>query len=215
MIICDLETTSLNVFEAEIVTGYFIHVDDNLNIISEREIKCCPFKWSHEAEKVHGITQKEANKYKKFSEVYEGLSDWLHLADSKEFWCHSNVKMYGKVVPYDYAIMRMNMMNMGDSPYWQINKLKSFSTHCLAKVLQDRFTFEGFSLDNVCNRLGIKLKHHDSRSDALACLEIMKQLLPLTNREALHKYERGINENNDGISRRNRKKSGSNSRIVD
>jgi DNA polymerase III epsilon subunit-like protein len=207
MIICDLESTSLNVFEAEIVTGYFIHVDDNFNIISEREIKCCPFKWSHEAEKVHGISQREAYKFKKFSEVYEDLITWIDLSESNEFWCHSNVKLYGKIVPYDYAIMRMNMLNMGDTPYWQINKLKPFSTHSLAKVLQERFTFEGFSLDNVCNRLGIKLKHHDSRSDALACLEIMKQLLPLTNREALYNYERGINENDDGIGRRNRKKS--------
>jgi len=214
MIIVDLETTSLNVFEAEILTGHFIHVDENFNIISEREIKCCPFKWSYEAEAVHGITQKQASKYRKFGEVYEDLINWIALSGAKEFWCHTNSKMYGKLVPYDYAIMRINMLNMGDYPYHMINKLKPYSTHSLAKVLQGRFTFEGFSLDNICKQLGIKLNHHDAKSDAHACLEIIKQLLPLTSREELYNYERGINEDTNRPGRRNSKQPKTSSRIT-
>lgn len=201
-------------FEAEIVTGHFIHVDENFNIISEREIKCCPFKWSHEAEAVHGITQKQASKYKKFSEVYESLADWISLSGANEFWCHTNSKMYGKLVPYDYAIMRINMLNMGDYPYHMINRLKPYSTHSLAKVLQGRFTFEGFSLDNICKQLGINLNHHDAKSDAHACLEIIKQLLPLTNREELYNYERGINEDTKRLGRRNSKQPKTSSRAT-
>lgn len=207
MIVCDLETTSLDVFQAEIIIGYFIHVDENFQIISERRIESCPFKWSYEAEKIHGISQKQANKYKDFRFVYEDLINWIILTKSTEFWCHSNVKLYGKIVPYDYAVLRLNMFNMGDNPYHVVNNLRPFSSHSLAKVLQDQFTFEGFSLDNICKQLGIKLKHHDAESDAMACLEIIKQLLPKTNREQLYNYERGINENDESTGRRNRKKS--------
>ena len=133
----------------------------------------------------------------------------IDLSGATEFWCHSNVKMYGKIVPYDYAILRMNMMNMGDSAYWTINKLRPFSTHSLAKS-QNRFTFESNSLDNICKQLGIKLKHHNAESDCFATVEIIKQLLPFTNREEIYNYERGINENTERVSKRNSRQSKSN-----
>lgn len=205
----DFETTGLNVFDAEIITGFFCLLDDKLNVIDTRSIECNPYSWSDEAEKIHGISKKQASKYKKFSEVYQSLIDWIDLSDATEFWCHSNVKMYGKIVPYDYAILRMNMMNMGDSAYWTINKLRPFSTHSLAKS-QNRFTFESNSLDNICKQLGIKLKHHNAESDCLATVEIIKQLLPLTNREEIYNYERGINENTERVSKRNSRQSKSN-----
>jgi DNA polymerase III epsilon subunit-like protein len=115
--------------------------------------------------------------------------------------------MFGKLVPYDYAVLRLNMLDMGENPYWLINALKPYSTHSLAKVLQDRFTFDGLSLDNICKELSIPLKHHDAESDCLATVEIIKRLLPMTTREEIYNYERGINENADGIIKRNSKRS--------
>ena len=207
MIICDIESTSLNVFEAEIITGFFVHLDDLFNVTGTLSIQCNPFKWSDEAEKVHGITKKQASKYRKFSEVYPDIVDFIYRTGATEFWCHSNSKMYGKLVPYDYAVLRMNMLNMGDSPYWAINSLKPYSTHSLAKVLQDRFTFDGLSLDSVCRTLGIKLTHHNAESDCLATVEIVKKLLPMTSRDELYNYERGTNENASPARSRNPKKS--------
>lgn len=214
MIVCDLESTSLNVFDAEIITGYFCLLDEKLNVVDTRFIQCNPFKWSDEAERIHKISKKEASTYKKFSEVYRDLITWIELSGATEFWCHSNVKMYGKIVPYDYAILRMNMFNMGDNPYWVMNKLKPYSTHSLAKV-QNRFTFESYSLDNICKQLGIRLTHHDAESDCRATVQIIKQLLPLTNREELYNYERGINENAERTVKRNSRKSRSNYGIAD
>lgn len=205
MIVCDLETTSLNVFEAEIITGFFACLNDKLQIVDTLYIESCPWKWSYEAERIHGITEKEANKYKKFSDIYQDIVSFIRRHDAKEFWCHSNSKMYGKIVPYDYAVLRMQMMNMGDEAYWAINNLKPYSTHSLAKVLHDRFTFESNSLDNICRTLGIKLTHHNAESDCRATVEIIKRLLPMTNREELYNYERGINENDERSSSRNRK----------
>lgn len=209
IIVADLETNSINVFEAEIITGFFVCLDDSFNVVDTLSIKCNPFYWSDEAEKIHGISKRQASKYKKFSEVYESIVNFIHLSGATEFWCHSNSKMYAKITPYDYAVLRMNMMNMGDAAYWSINSLRPYSTHSLAKVLQDRFTFESLSLNNICHSLGIKLNHHDAESDCLATVEIIKQLLPLTTREELHNYERGINENALSTRKRNSKKSGS------
>jgi DNA polymerase III epsilon subunit-like protein len=205
--VVDLETTSLNVFEAEIVTGFFCLLDQDLNIISTKEIRCNPFKWSTEAEAIHGITKRQASRYKQFREVYHELISWIEASGATELWCHSNSKMYGKLVPYDYAVLRLNMLNMGDNPYWVINGLKPYSTHSLAKVLHNHFTFESLSLDNVCKQLGILLTHHDAESDCRATVEIIKQLLPLTTREELYNYERGINENTEGARKRNPRKS--------
>lgn len=207
MIVCDFESTSVNVFEAEIITGFFAALDDSLNVVDTLSIQCQPFKWSDEAEKIHGISKREASSYKKFSEVYQEIVNFIYRTGATEFWCHSNSVMYGKITPYDYAVLRLNMLNMGDGPYWAVNQLKPYSTHSLAKVLSDRFTFPGYSLDNVCNTLGIKLNHHNAESDCLATVQIIKKLLPMTNREELYNYERGINENATATRRRNPKQS--------
>lgn len=168
MLVVDFETTSLNVFEAEIITGFFAFLDDSFNVVDTLSIQCQPFKWSDEAEKIHGISKKEASRYRKFSEVYPDIVNFIYHTGANEFWCHSNSVMYGKITPYDYAVLRPNMLNMGDGPYWAVNQLKPYSTHSLAKVLHDRFTFSGYSLDNVCKTLGIKLNHHNAESDCLA-----------------------------------------------
>lgn len=215
MIVADFETTSLNVFEAEIITGFFACLDENLNVTNTLSIQCCPWKWSKEAEAVHGISEREASTYKKFSEIYEDIVSFIRMTEATEFWCHSNVKMYGKIVPYDYAILRLQMLNMGDIPYFEVNKLKPYSTHSLAKVLHDRFTFESNSLDNICKKLGIKLNHHNAESDCLATVEIIKKLLPMTNRNELYNYERGINENDESTGRRSRKSTRTNLGTLD
>lgn len=192
MLVLDLETTGTNVFDAEIITGHFLSVDKSLNIIQEFELKCRPMRWSYDAEKVHGIRKEDADKWPPFSEVYHDLLDFLEAHQITEAWMHTNAKMFGKLTYYDHAVLRLRMGDMGDSPYFAIEKIRPYSTHSLAKVLQNHFNFEGFSLDLICKQLGIELKHHDAKSDTLACLEIIKQLLPMTTLEALYNYEREV-----------------------
>jgi len=194
IIVLDLETTGVNVFDAEIITGFFIHADESFNIKSTHEIKCNPLKWSDDAEKVHGITRQEASTFKKFSDVYQGLIDWIDSCQPKQMWMHCNSTMFGRLAYFDHAVLRMNMMNMGDVPYFKISNITPFSTHSLCKIVQGSFNFESFRLDSICKELGVQLNHHDAKSDAMACLEIIKQLLPLTTCEAIKDYERGINE---------------------
>ena len=103
IIVFDLETTGTNVFDAEIITGYFIHADKSFNIKSTYEIKCNPSKWSDEAEAVHGITRFEASTYKKFSEVYQELLDWIDACKPAQIWMNCNSKMFGKLAFFDHA----------------------------------------------------------------------------------------------------------------
>lgn len=214
MIVFDLETTGTNVFDAEIITGFFIHADDSFNIKSTYEIKCNPSKWSDEAEAIHGITKQEASKYKKFSQVYEGLIDWIDACGSTQMWMHCNSKMFGKLAFFDHAVLRTSMMDVGDVPYFKISNISPFSTHSLCKILKNSFNFDSFSLDSICKQLNIKLDHHEAKSDALACLEIIKQLLPLTTCETIRNYERGIDEESSATNPKKSRTKRSTSRLV-
>lgn len=189
--VADLETTSRNVFEAEIIHGHFICLNHDLEVISTHDMRCNPGKWSDEAEVIHGISKRTASKYKQFKEVYGQFIDWLEAYQITEFWCHSNSVMYGKLVYYDYAVLRLNMLLMGDAPYFAIEKLRPYSTHSLCKMFHMEHNFDGYSLDKVCSVLNIELKHHDARSDAQACVEIMKQLLHRTTRDAITAKDKG------------------------
>lgn len=206
MLIADLETTGVNVFDAEIITGHFLSVNPlTYEIVGEFELKCNPFKWSYEAQEIHGITKEQAATYSKFSEVYTQLIDWISCQDATEFWCHSRVKMYSKLTFFDYAVLRLRMMEMGDAPYFEIERLRPFSSHSLAGVMGADFGFEKFSLDYLCEALKIKLNHHDAKSDTYACYELIKKLLPMTTREALINFERGVeDEDSERTSKRNR-----------
>ena len=210
----DLETTSRNVFDAEIIEGHFIATNQELEIISEYEMKCNPRKWSHEAQAIHGITQDQAAKYRPFNEVYDGLINWLEAHQIDEMWCHSNAVMYGKLTFYDYAVLRLNMMNMGDAPYFVMNRIKPYSTHSLCKTHNGVYMFKGFSLDLICQTLKIELHHHNAKSDAYACYQIVKELLTPDSRDKIYNHERGVrNETRavpDGIKdrRKSRKSEG-------
>ena len=191
MLIVDLETTSVLPLDAEIITGYFISCNPDLSIKSEFEFKAKPRLWSYEAEKIHGITKEEADTFPTFKEAYPDLIAWIREQKSTEFWCHANANMFGKNSYYDHAVLRMRFAEMNDEDYFVISMMKPYSTHTLAKHLQSHFNFEGFKLNMICKTLGIQLKHHDAKSDALACYEIIKKLLPLTSKYDLQnmRYE--------------------------
>jgi DNA polymerase III epsilon subunit-like protein len=164
--------------------------DYHLEVVDYFDLKVNPVQWSEEAEKVHRISRDIASNYKRFNEVYQDLISWMQAYGVKEFWQHTKPDNYGKTVHYDYAILRLSLFNVDQEAYFYMYRIKPYSTLTLAKSLQDRFNFSGFSLDKVCNTLGIELDHHSCKSDAEACLEIMKKLLPLTTRENLGvKYE--------------------------
>ena len=203
MIIFDLETTGVDVYSAEIITGHFISVNSDHSIKSEYELKCNPVKWSFEAEKVHGITRETASTYLPFKSQANDLMLWINSQEAKEIWQHTNASMFGKLTFFDYSVLKMNMYDYDISSYFNLLKLRPYSTHTLAKILQSRYNFEGLKLNLICKELGIKLTHHDAKSDAYACLEIIKQLRHLVSEEDIIKHERGVTNESEEPSSNN------------
>jgi DNA polymerase III epsilon subunit-like protein len=192
--VCDLETTSRNVFDAEIIHGVFFALDDDLNIVSEFELRCDPVKYSEEAYAVHGISREECAKYKMFNEVYIDLLNWIKTNNIADFWSHSNAVMFGKLVYYDWAVLRLNLFNLGTQAYFEIAQIKVYSTHSLCRLFQQEINSQSLSLAAVCASLRIELKHHNARSDALACVAIMKRFLARTTREELNNLDNGVDD---------------------
>ena len=193
-VVCDLETTSKSVYDAEIIEGHFIAIDDSLNVLSTFELKCNPRKWSDEAELIHNIPYSVACKYPSFSESYTGLMNWIQANKVTKFWCYSNVNMFGKRTYYDHAVLRMNMYNMGDVPYFFIENLRPYSVHTLCKMFSSSYNFENHKLSSICQTMGIELNAHNAKSDCEATLEILKVLLPKTTLEDVYKKEREIQD---------------------
>lgn len=207
-VVCDLETTGVNCLDAEIITGHFIAFDEKFDIKQQFSIKSCPRKWSESAEMIHGISYEQARKWPEFADVFEDIWDFFESNKPDAFWCHAKTDMFGKEVYFDHAILRYQMLLYGDLPYWVINRVRPYSTLSLAKITNSYFQFEGFSLDAVCSRLNIDLKHHDAKSDCQAAYQIIKKLLPFTGLEAIKAFEQGVlNEDSPRTSKRNREQS--------
>jgi DNA polymerase III epsilon subunit-like protein len=186
----DLESTGLHTSSAEIVQGHFICTDHDLNVVGTFDLKCRPRKWSYEAQEIHGITKDLADTYRPYSQSHNELMSFLRSNNVTELWMHTNPNSYGKRVHFDYAILKNEVYDISTEDYFYLQRMKVYSTHTLAKCLHDRFNFDKLSLDQICKELKIKLNHHDCVSDANACLEIMRKLLPLTTRENLgEKYD--------------------------
>jgi DNA polymerase III alpha subunit (gram-positive type) len=97
------------------------------------------------------------------------------------------------------------MMNMGDLPYFAVEKIRPFSVHTLCKMFNSHFRFEDHKLASVCKTLGIELDAHNAKSDCEATLEILKKLLPLSSKEEVYNKEKEIL--NEELSSTNSKKS--------
>lgn len=214
-VVCDFETTGLNTLEAEIITGHFIAFDSNYKIMQELSIKCCPHKWSDSAELIHGITYAEARTFPEFKDVFEDIWDFFEANRPDIFWCHAKTDMFGKRVYFDYAILRYQMLLMGDLPYFVVNRVKPHSTLSLAKVTDRFHNFDGFTLNKICEKLNIKLKHHDAKSDCEASFEIINKLLPLTSLNDVDNYEQGVlNEDYTRTSQPDRKQARTSIRVA-
>lgn len=207
-VVCDLETTSRSVFDAEIIEGHFIAFDDSFNIISKFDLKCNPNRWSDEAELVHRIPRSVALKYRRFDQCYQELLDWLYANDVTKFWCYSNVLMFGKQAYYDHAVLRLNMMSVGDVPYFAIERIRPYSVHTLCKMFSSSYNFEDHKLSSICKTLGINLTAHNAKSDCEATFEILKIMLPKTTLEDVYIKEKGIlnEESSETNSRKSKPK---------
>lgn len=214
--IVDIETTSSNVNNAQIITATFLAVDSDLDLIAEKRIKCKPFNWNKEADeasKIHGITQDMCRNWPLFIDVLPELFDWFGIYNFKHFVCHAKRDMFGKKTTFDHAVIRLNLFP--SDYYWNFvntfNERNIISTHSLATYLNSRYNFDKKDLKSVCKTLGVTLdNHHDDKSDAIACYDIFRILYPQVNLTEFVNYDfyklNVIDEDTDRVIKRRTKK---------
>jgi DNA polymerase III epsilon subunit-like protein len=216
--VVDLETTSNNVTNAQIITGTFLAVDEKLNLIAEKRIQCKPWRWDDDAvqaSRIHGITKEMTDKWQSFNSILPSLFDWFGMYNFRHFVCHAKRDMYGKKTTYDHAVIRLNLFP--SDYYWKFvntfNERNIISTHSLASYLDSSYNFPKKDLKSIATTLGIKLdNHHDDRADAIACYEIFKTLYPKVSMSDFVNWDfyklEVSNEDNSRTSVRHSKRSG-------
>jgi DNA polymerase III epsilon subunit-like protein len=113
-----------------------------------------------------------------FDDGMNSLNSWLNTLSPSHFVCHANRKIFGKFSSYDYGVLLSNLNYLGlhFNLYKVCPSRDIISTHSLAK-----FTELSCSLDlkSLCSYYNINLSnHHDAKSDTIACMELLKKMLP-------------------------------------
>lgn len=174
----DFETTGLDPLSEPLTLGMLL-TNEDLDIISEHEIKFRPTGWSEEAEKIHGISRTTALN---FPDPKEGLAKIKEIVpENTTIICHSNPNMFlnNKYLgSYYFDVGVMKILFERHELYHEYFKhfVKSESTHAMArdyfKGIVDRP--RKLSLDSLCDYFGIELKHHNAMSDVWACYKLYK-----------------------------------------
>jgi DNA polymerase-3 subunit epsilon len=109
---------------------------------------------------LHGISWEDVI----YEPPFEGL--WQTIAplfEGVEFLAAHNA-------PFDRSVLRACCLR-GDIPFPEI------PFRCTVKEARRVWSIYPTTLPDVCNRLGIRLKHHDAASDSEACARIMIEAL--------------------------------------
>jgi DNA polymerase-3 subunit epsilon len=105
---------------------------------------------------IHGISWEDVAKKRQFKELWPEIRPLLHEVD---FIAAHNAS-------FDKSVLHACCAMSGVKP----PEVKFLCTVKLARRLWD---IRPTKLPDVCRRLGISLKHHDAKSDALACAKIV------------------------------------------
>lgn len=121
----DIESTSKDALEAEIITAYFKCTEnDNFHFKSQVD------KWSHEAEQVHKITKYEAMSYPRKEDAIKELYNYLSiLPNDTLFVCFANTNNMGSFYHYDSAVITTQL----DLYDYKFNFQKIVSAHTMSK----------------------------------------------------------------------------------
>lgn len=105
---------------------------------------------------VHGLTEEDVIDAPLFDEVWQEITPIL---EDVNFLAAHNA-------PFDKSVLykTCNKYNLAPPPH---------KITCSIKAAKSFLKLPSYSLDNVCDHLGIELNHHEALSDAEACAEIM------------------------------------------
>lgn len=172
---CDVETTGFNWLSHCLLTWSGIVTDENLNILAKKKINFRPHgieTWSDEAEEVHGISYYEAMA---FPERRKSCIDVLHFLKPfkhEDNWPLTFIEHSLQNIDINFTIGTFVKENLEFSLYKVIKLPHHQSTIKMAR----KAGYKKNSLDEWAKRIGFNLEHHDSDSDAMACLETYRYL---------------------------------------
>lgn len=186
-IVCDLETTGVDVHKCDWITGSFsrIRISDFCTE-SELELKSRPVNhWDEEARYIHRIPRHKAMEFPERAAALESLTSWLPPRSEFVFVCHANPRPFNFAVKnhtnthFDFAALKWDffMQNRLFDFYKFFDNHKILSTKTLAN------DFFGLSpelnLKEVCANLSIPMigEHHDAQADRKACEQILRKYL--------------------------------------
>jgi len=180
-LVCDLETTNREAIRSEIISGHFMYLDHDLNIVDQYEFKSKPELWDNESEqasKIHLISYDDAMQFPDKEQAYNDLCQWLSTLRAGHFVAHGNRKIFGKFSTYDYSAL---IVGLFDTNYYfefiaKFRPKDIISTHSLAKYLSLPSKYDLKSLAEYY-KLG-EFDHHDAKSDCVICYELLKNMLP-------------------------------------
>ena len=173
----DLETTGKDHHSCEIVEAFFISKVGKLHLYNR------PFKWSEEAEKIHGIPWARVSNEPSIDFNLDRIFNYLRsIPKPIEFWCYANPNsMIDGVYTYchfDNAVLH-NTASINNRLFEYRHIIKEHtvnSVHPLAKKAFPNIV-GGYSQENVAKYLGIKYNAHSAESDTMALIEIYKQAI--------------------------------------
>jgi DNA polymerase-3 subunit epsilon len=105
---------------------------------------------------VHGITWKDVENEPSFAELWPNLAP---LLDGAEFLAAHNAS-------FDRSVLHACCRTAGVAP-------PSLDFLCTMALARRRWSIRPTRLPDVCQRLGLPLRHHDPLSDAEACARIV------------------------------------------
>lgn len=192
IISCDLETTGLNPYQDNWITGSFAILDpETLQVEDEIELKSRPTKWSREAFLIHKIPEASAMNFPERIKTLRELIAFLPKNEDLFFLCHAKPRQpNGTFFHFDFAFLKMDFHYVLDLSvfYHYFSDERVISTYTIGKrlVKQGKIGIKSMSLSSLSDYFSIKLNHHNAKSDRIAMEEIYRKFKSIENaREGL------------------------------
>jgi len=155
----------------DVLTWSGIITDSDLNILDKKTIFSKPnpkTPWNDEAEKFHGINYYQAMQFPSKKQAIIDIMNFIKDYKGKIEWIEHSLNW----IDWLFTFGLFYEFNLEAKFRLAFNSDFRFSTIRIAR----ENGFKKNRLNEWADRLNIKLKHHDSESDAMACYEVYKYL---------------------------------------
>lgn len=107
----DIESNSLNPYDAEILTGSFKLTDEDLNTVDSYYLESKVNKWSIEAEQIHKISKAEMLTFPDKKDALDAFCNWLNDLGKYEAYVYANPNTELGKIFYDIGTIQFELMN--------------------------------------------------------------------------------------------------------